>query len=58
VFNNFCKADLKTQNKSVLHTENSLSNMPGSDLKVCVVGGGGKYSNPLWLEPRLGQAKQ
>ena len=50
-----------------LHTENQLSNLPGSALKVPVGGGGwvvlggwfeNEISDCLWLEPSLGQAEQ
>ena len=35
-----------------LHTENQLYTMPGSALKVCVVGGvESEFSDQLWLWP-------
>ena len=44
-----------------LHTENKLSKLHVSALKVPVVVGGwfeGEISDRLWLEPSLGQADQ
>ena len=44
-----------------LHTKNQLISLPGSALKVCVVGGGGwvesEFSDHLWLSFRLALAK-
>ena len=43
-----------------LHTENYISNLPGSALTVPVGGGGleSEISDRLWLELSLGQAEQ
>ena len=45
-----------------LHTETWLCNLPGSSLKVPVVGGWwwfySEYSDRLWLSSSLGQAEQ
>ena len=45
-----------------LHTENQLHSLPGSALKVCVLGGGGwvveiEFSDRLWLSFSLALAK-
>ena len=41
-----------------LHTDNQIYTLPGSSLKVWVVGVESEFSDRLWLELSLGQAEQ